>query len=192
MKILNISKSFGDKKVLENINLTFAAGEVTCIMGASGSGKTTLLNILAGLMPPDSGDVIWDSTSKKISMVFQEDRLLSWETALNNVLFVTNPARNYIEQAKKLLSEAGLGDSINKKAAKLSGGMKRRVAICRALIADYDLLILDEPFKGLDAKIKPVIMNMIKARIDANKYVLCVTHDASEVEYLKGRLVKLL
>ena len=191
MKLLNINKHFGDKKVLENINLTFAPGEITCIMGASGSGKTTLLNILTGLAPPDSGNVIWDSTSKKISMVFQEDRLLNWETALSNVLFVTSHSRNYTEQAKKLLTEAGLGDSINKKAAKLSGGMKRRVAICRALIADYDLLILDEPFKGLDAKIKPIIMDMIKARIDTSKYILCVTHDASEVEYLKGNLVKL-
>jgi len=187
-KLKNICKSYGDKRVLTNVNLTLTPGEITCVMGASGIGKTTLMGILAGTVKADAGEVL---TTQLVSAVFQEDRLLEWETALSNVLFVTNPASQYVEKAKQLLTQAGLGDSINKKAAELSGGMKRRVCICRALIADYDLLILDEPFKGLDSEIKPVIMGMVKEHLRKNACAVCVTHDAAEVAFFGRRLVAL-
>jgi len=180
-------------------------------MGASGIGKTTLVNIIARLLAPDSGEILWydgpyyiDSSSGtgsakritpetqyKCSIVFQEDRLLDWETALTNVLFVASPTSQYTQKAKQLLTQAGLADSIYKKAAELSGGMKRRVCICRALISNHDLLILDEPFKGLDGETKPIIMTMIKRYLQKNKYVICITHEHSEVEFLQGRLIHL-
>jgi len=186
IKLENICKSYENKNVLSNINLTFNSNEISCIMGDSGRGKTTLVNIITGLVKPDSGTLI-GLENVKISIVFQEDRLLNWETALSNVLFVTNKKH----KARELLIQAGLGDSINKKAIELSGGMKRRVCVCRALIAEYDLLILDEPFKGLDANIKPIIMNMVKEQISPNKCIICITHDPSEAEFLGGKLIVL-
>jgi len=190
IEIKNICKSYGSKQVLDNVNLTVAPGEMTCIMGASGIGKTTLVNIVAGIVVPDSG-IVLGMDNAKVATVFQEDRLLEWETALSNVLFVTSPARQHVSTAKSLLTRAGLADSINKKAAKLSGGMKRRVCICRALIADYDMLILDEPFKGLDGDTKLVMMQLVKDNLRKGASALCVTHDVSEVEFMGGKLVGL-
>lgn len=201
IKLTNICKRYGDKQVLENICLTFTEG-INCIMGASGRGKTTLAYIIGGLVKPNSG-YITGIDGKKISFVFQEDRLLEWETAISNVLFVTKSTVQNREKACELLTQAGLSDSLYKKASELSGGMKRRVCLCRALIADYDLLILDEPFKGLDSGIKPTIMAMVKECLlensleDKNKLedkrksktVICITHDHSEVEFLGGNLV---
>ena len=211
IRLENICKSYENNVVLSNINLTIRSNEITCIMGHSGRGKTTLVNVIAGLVKPDAGAIIWLDKkaamsfsegsvagkhpidyNAKISIVFQEDRLLNWETALSNVLFVTNKKTTSLsERAQELLIQAGLGDSINKKAVELSGGTKRRVCICRALIAEYDLLILDEPFKGLDSDIKPIIMNMVKEQKNSNKCIICITHDPSEAEYLGGKLIML-
>jgi NitT/TauT family transport system ATP-binding protein len=186
----NIYKSFGTppKYVLEDINLTLPSG-ITCLMGASGIGKTTLAYILAGILNPDSG-MITGREGKKISFVFQEDRLLESETTLTNVLFVTPSAKKYAAKARALLTQAELGESINKKASELSGGMKRRVALCRALIAEHDILILDEPFKGLDEETKPKIIKMVLEHT-TNKIVLCITHDITETDMLKSRLIRI-
>jgi NitT/TauT family transport system ATP-binding protein len=177
IELKNICKAFGEKEVLHDVSLTFREG-ITCVMGASGIGKTTLANIIAGLAAPDSGEVI-GTRDKKISMVFQDDRLLEWETALSNVLFVNNDR----DRAIALLTEAGLADSLHKKTAELSGGMKRRVCLCRALIADHNMLILDEPFKGLDNELKPSVMNMVKTH--ANGIIICITHDRTEADFLR-------
>jgi NitT/TauT family transport system ATP-binding protein len=223
----NIRKSYGDEIVLDGVSLEFSPG-ITCVMGQSGIGKTTLVNILAGLVTPDSGEIT-GLDGLKISMVFQEDRLLEWESALSNVLFVTRgksggryavdterlqstrsalsrnatPAEERAciarynsvtpprTRAVELLTQAGLEDSIHKKAAELSGGMKRRVCLCRALIADYDLLILDEPFKGLDNETKPAIMQMLLNNAPKDKVTICITHDPAEAEFLGGKIFTL-
>ena len=187
IQLTNICKSYGSPPtpVLTDVSLTFNEG-ITCIMGASGIGKTTLINIISGLVRHDSGHIT-GLDGKKISMVFQEDRLLSWETALTNVLFVTKPHKK--NMAKELLTQAGLADSMHKKVHELSGGMKRRVCICRALAAEYDVIILDEPFKGLDSGTKPVIMDMVK-KYTTGKTVICITHDAHEAKAL-GEVVTL-
>jgi NitT/TauT family transport system ATP-binding protein len=186
--LADVNKIFGDKAVLSGFNLELKPG-INCIMGPSGSGKTTIVNILAGLIAPDSGEVNIPPGAK-FSFVFQEDRLLEWESALTNVLFATKHFKQNMPKAMELLNEADLADSIHKKARELSGGMKRRTAICRALIADYDILILDEPFKGLDAKIKPRIMDMVK-KYTEGKFVLLITHDPYEAEYLGGQLIEI-
>lgn len=189
IELTNICKRYGDKQILDNICMTFNEG-ITCIMGASGRGKTTLAYIIGGLIKSDSG-YITGLEGKRTSFVFQEDRLLDWETAIGNVLFVTKSIRQNQEKADHLLMQAGLSESMYKKAAELSGGMKRRVCLCRALIADYELLILDEPFKGLDSGIKPLIMTMVKEHSlrSEGKTVICITHDLTEAEFLGGKLV---
>lgn len=190
VEMKGIYKSFNAPQgmVLDNVDLSLPIG-ITCLMGASGIGKTTLANILAGLVKPDSGEVT-GREGKRLSMVFQEDRLLDWASALTNVLFVVPSAKKTLDRAMELLTQAGLGDSLHKKAAELSGGMRRRVALCRALVGDFDLLILDEPFKGLDEGIKPGIFKMVREH-GAGKVVLCITHDAGEVAGLGGRKVML-
>ena len=188
VELKGVCKSFGDKLVLSKFDLVLERG-ITCIMGASGKGKTTIVNVLAGLVQADTGSVNIPSGTK-FSFVFQEDRLLEWESALTNVLFVTTNAKKNAPRAEELLTEAKLSDSIHKKARELSGGMKRRVAICRALIADYDILILDEPFKGLDANIKPRIIDMVKNHTKG-KIVVAITHESFEAKYLGGKLVSI-
>ena len=190
IELKNICKSYGDPPVavLDNVNLKFPEG-ITCIMGPSGVGKTTLIYTVAGLVVADSGKIV-GRDGKKLSIVFQEDRLLDWESAITNVLFVSKSSRADFDRAKLLLERSGLADSIYKKASELSGGMRRRVCICRALIADYDLLILDEPFKGLDNEMRLEVMEMVK-EYSRGKIVICVTHDLDEVEFLGGSLVEL-
>ncbi|MCL2188566.1 MAG: ATP-binding cassette domain-containing protein [Defluviitaleaceae bacterium] len=186
----NISKSFNGTPVLVNINAVLSVG-ITCLMGQSGIGKTTFANLVAGLILPDEGTIA-GLEGKRVSYVFQEDRLLEHESALVNVLFVTADAKKNTPRAIALLTQAGLGESVNKKAAELSGGMKRRTALCRALIADYHVLILDEPFKGLDEETKPAIVEMLKQHVQQEeKIILCITHDLAEVEALGGVLLRM-
>ena len=187
IKIKHIFKRFGDKQVLSDFSLLIEGGITTCIMGPSGCGKTTLLRIIGGLETADRGEII--SNINKISFVFQEDRLSENYSAVSNIKFVVGKAvsRNEIEE---MLGEFGLEVSINKPARELSGGMKRRVAIARALCAEYDLLIMDEPLKGLDDKLKKAVMNIIKQKT-AGKTVIYVTHDKSEAEFFGDRLINM-
>ena len=215
IRMINISKAYGEHVVLQNFTADFPVGEVSCIMGASGIGKTTLIDILAGLTPADSGD-IQGVAGKKFSILFQEDRLLEWETTLTNVLFATAtpniqarfPLKSIIEKYKQtntnkqnaidLLTKAGLSDHIYKPAAELSGGMKRRAALCRALLPPHDILILDEPFKGLDGELKKSIMQLTLDTFHSfNKYdakvstLICITHDPAEAEFMGGNIMML-
>ena len=190
VQLKNICKSYDNRQVLNNISMAIPAGKFTCIMGASGIGKTTLLKIILGIIKPDSGS-IKASSAIKISTVFQEDRLLESETALRNVLFVTSSSRANTARAEQLLKRAGLEEFMHKKTATLSGGMKRRVCICRALIADYDLLILDEPYKGLDETTKENMIQLILDCVPKTAAALCVTHDTSEAIRLGGHVITL-
>lgn len=163
--------------VLPGVDLTLRPGSITAIQGESGIGKTTLLNILAGLVSPSCGHIT-GLEGRRVSMVFQEDRLLEWETALGNVLFVAGAKQE--AKARALLTQVGLGDSVDKKAAHLSGGMKRRVAICRALMVPYRLLILDEPFKGLDESTRLQTIATVKAHLPEGAAVVYATHDMGD------------
>ena len=180
MELQAISKRFGDAVVLENFSLTLADGRV-CLFGPSGCGKTTLMRILAGLERADGGKVT-GMTNKKIAYMFQEDRLLPWATALENVALVSDE-----DQAAKWLADLGLVDAMNKKPRELSGGMQRRVALARALAYEGDVLLLDEPFKGLDEELKSKAMALVKERFRGRLMIL-VTHDAKEAEFLAERI----
>ena len=156
-----VSKSFGGKKVFENLSLTISGGEMNCIMAPSGAGKTTLLRILMGLEETDSG-WITGFGGKRFSAVFQEERLCEYMTAVDNIRLVTPglDAGIVVQEMDRL----GLGDCCAQPVSQLSGGMRRRVSILRALLAEYDILCLDGPFKGLDDARKEQVLAYVKPK----------------------------
>lgn len=185
IQLHHISKAFDGKQVLQDVNLTLPAGKRTCIMGPSGCGKTTLLHILCGLTAPDQGTV--ENRPERISMVFQENRLCEDFSALENVRMV---ARNQEEKARELLQKLGLEEDLFKRVSSLSGGMKRRVAIARALLFDAPLLVMDEPFKGLDEETKEAVMQTVMAET-AGKTLLFITHDEEEAQRFADQVIVL-
>ena len=187
MELKGICKAFGEKQVLRDLNLTLPEGSVTALMGPSGCGKTTLLRILMGLEAADSGELI-GMENIRISAVFQEDRLLTRLTAEGNLRFVA-ATEAQLREIPALLQEMGL-ENETEPAATFSGGMKRRLAIARALLAEYDLLVLDEPFRGLDEDTKRQVMATVQRR-SAGKTVLFVTHDEEEARSMAEHMVKL-
>lgn len=187
IELKNLTKSFGEKTVFQNFSHVFPEGETTCVMGPSGCGKTTLLNLLLGLEAPDSGEILGLDGLKR-SAVFQEDRLCENVSAPSNLRLVS-PALSR-RDAEGALSQLGLGDSLRQPVREFSGGMKRRVAILRALCAEYGVLLADEPFHGLDAAMKLRTMEYFREKT-AGKTVILVTHDPEEAKFFAGRLLEL-
>ena len=186
LKAVDITKRFGENTILENFSHEFTEGKATAILGRSGGGKTTLLNILMGLLAPDSGNVIREG---RISAIFQEDRLCENLTASANIRLVTGKRLTKAQIAEEL-AEVGLGGCENKPVRELSGGMKRRVALLRALLTEYGILFADEPFKGLDEVTRADVMRYFK-RKTAGKTVVFVTHDSVESDTLADEVIHL-
>lgn len=184
-----VTKRFGEQVVLDRLDLDLADGAVTAVMGPNGSGKTTLARLVLGLTAPDAG-TISGTAGHRGAMTFQEDRLCDQLTAVRNVRLVLD--RSVPASAVEAeLRRVGLdGESLTKPARDLSGGQRRRVAIVRALMADADLVVLDEPFKGLDADGKSVLMAYVRER-RADRTMLLITHELSEAEYFGARVVDL-
>lgn len=187
IELRNIWKSYGEKKVLSDFSYVFPEGETTCIMGTSGCGKTTLLRLLLGLEPPDSGEIL-GMEGKKKSAVFQENRLVESISAPANLRLVTPSLSR--SQAEQLLTDVGLGGSLHQPTRELSGGMQRRVTILRALAADWDILLADEPFVGLDDATKQQTMELFRQRT-AGKTVLLVTHEEREAKLFGSPILRL-
>ncbi|MBR2781854.1 MAG: ATP-binding cassette domain-containing protein [Oscillospiraceae bacterium] len=187
IELKNLTKSFGEKQVLKDLTWSVPEGRISVIMGPSGGGKTTLLRILLGLEHADSGTVS-GLEGKRLSAVFQEDRLCENVSAVSNLRLV-NPALSR-KSAENMLEKLGLGDALRQPVRELSGGMKRRVAIARALCTEYDVLLADEPFKGLDEETKRRTMAFFSESA-REKTVILVTHDPSEAEILGGRILPL-
>ena len=177
----NICKSYGGISVLSDLSLEIAAGSVTAVMGASGCGKTTLVSILAGLVQPDSG-VVRIEPDTKLSAIFQEDRLCGNLTVLANIRLVTGKTRTDAEILSALES-VGLSGCADRKASELSGGMKRRAALVRALLAISGVVFLDEPFKGLDVQTRAAVTEYCRRMLGGRTAVL-VTHDRTDCEAL--------
>lgn len=180
MKIENISKSFEKQDVIKNFSLEIPEKSITCIIGPSGCGKTTLLNIIANLTKPNEGKVSFSEKEKQgISYLFQEPRLLDWFTVLENVKLVLNGDE---KKSKEILEKVGLGDSLSKYPQELSGGMKQRVSMARAFAFPSSVLLMDEPFQNLDAKLKKDLLDVFLNLWNEaqNKTVLWVTHDITE------------
>lgn len=178
--ISHVYKDFDRGPVLRDVSLTVRQGETVCLMGPSGLGKTTLLRCVAGLERPESGFIT--GVPERLGYVFQEDRLCGVFSAVANVRLATGRTLPEPEILRHL-EELGLAGSARRPVSQLSGGMRRRVAILRALLAEYDLLFLDEPFKGLDQETKEIVMADTRRRC-AGRTVLFVTHDPAELEAL--------
>lgn len=191
LTIKNISKSFEKKKIFEDFSIKFSNDSTNIILGESGGGKTTLLNIIAGLLPKDGGEVYLNS-KMSISYVFQEDRLLPWLTVKDNLkttllkYYDSKTIESEIEKYLYLLKIEEAGDKYPKE---LSGGMKQRVNIARALLKPSNIILLDEPFKSLDYKTKYLIMDELKKIIKNEKrLIIFVTHDLEEAIFLEGKV----
>lgn len=184
--VKKISKSYGQEQVLKDFSCDFPEGKLTCIMGRSGGGKTTLIKLLMGLEKPTEGS-IEGLFGKKLSAVFQEDRLCENLSAAANIRLV---CRNHVsdEELKSAFQRVYLNEVWRKPVRELSGGMRRRVAILRALFAEYDFLILDEPLKGLDEETKQKTAVYILEKTQG-KTVLVVTHDEEEAKLLRAEKI---
>ena len=183
--IRNLSKSFGDKRVLEGFNLTVPDGGICCIMGESGCGKSTLIKLIMGIYAPDGGEIA--GVPGKIAAVFQEDRLCEDFSALTNVRIT---AARGVTSARISEEFRALGLEGNEKtpARQLSGGMRRRVALIRAFMTDAPLIILDEPFTGLDPDNRALAIDYVRAH-RSGKTIILVTHDASDADALVAEQV---
>ena len=173
LQVHNLCKSYGGETVLRDVSFTAGPG-VTCLMAPSGAGKTTLLRILLGLETADSGTMRLPANCRWAA-VFQEDRLLEQLDAMGNLRFVLG--KDFREEAAAaLLAELGLGDVGGKPVRDFSGGMKRRLALARALLAPFDVLALDEPFTGLDRDNRERAWRCVREHA-AGKPVLLVSHE---------------
>lgn len=174
MRLTDIRKTYGSKTVLDGLSLEIKEGEITCILGKSGVGKTTLLNALAGIIDFD-GEVA--PRIERVGYVFQENRLLPYMTVRQNLQFVGGRDA-FIEE---LLPECGLELLMERKAANLSGGEKRRVELLRAFCVESDAVLLDEPFTALDTATKEKILALAHRLIrEKKKTAVFVTHDLDE------------
>ncbi len=179
-----VSFSYGDTPVLSDVSLTLPQNGAVCLFGPSGCGKTTLLRLIAGLESPTAGTVHRDA--RRIAMVFQDDRLAPWLTVRENLLLVTDD----VSAVDAALAAVSLQDAAEQRPDELSGGMQRRVAIARALAFGGDLLILDEPFNGLDEALKVSIAAKLRERFAGCPIVL-VTHSLEEAALFDATIVNL-
>ena len=200
IEVRNLTKSFGDKVVLDNINVTFETGKTNLIIGQSGSGKTVLMKNLVGLLQPTSGEVLYDDRdfirmSKKekvlmrreMGMIFQSAALFDSLNVLENVMFPLDmfSTMNYRERAKRAqecLDRVNLIEAQQKYPGEISGGMQKRVAIARAIVMNPKYLFCDEPNSGLDPKTSLVIDELLSGITkDYNMTTIINTHDMNSV-----------
>ena len=204
----NVSKSFGDKKVLESVSLTLEKGEIVCILGASGVGKSTLFHIISGLLMPDEGRVLLDGedvTGKpgKISYMLQKDMMLPYKTVLDNValpLMIKKTSgegkigswrrtRTAREKADAYFEEFGLSGYEKKYPAQLSGGMRQRAALLRTYLFSQEVALLDEPFSALDTITKGKMHQWyLSIMEEIHMSTLFITHDMDEAIILSDRI----
>ena len=182
----HLTLSYDSQQVLKDCSLRVEAGSRVALMGPSGCGKTSLINVIAGLLTPDSGKV---SVNGKVSYVFQEPALFPWLTAVDNINVVLSDRPETLPRAEQLLEAVGLSDCRDKYPHQLSGGQKQRIAICRALAYGGDILLLDEPLKGLDADTRDQVSALLLQEW-TGKMLLLVTHDPSEAQSLCDRVYR--
>lgn len=190
--INGLNKAYGDMVLFSNFNLAFPEGEITCILGPSGCGKTTMLNMIGGITRPDSGSIT-GFEGKSLSYIFQDPRLLPWKTVEENIAFVLNQNLPEAERKRitnrfiRLVDLEGFADYY---PAKLSGGMRQRVSIARAFAYPSDIILMDEPLKGLDVKLKFNLIRTFSHIWQSDKRtVIFVTHDVDEALLLGHEIV---
>ncbi|MBY4798265.1 ATP-binding cassette domain-containing protein [Collinsella sp. AGMB00827] len=179
--LTSVSKSFGAQRVLSKLDMSLAAGSLTCLMGPSGAGKTTLLRIILGLERIDAGQIS-NSMPGSISVVFQEDRLAIELTPIENVALVMGGRASY-QHLVSVLSEILPPECLNRPVSQLSGGQRRRVALARAVLAPSSMIVMDEPFTGLDAATRQEVIRFV-LRHRACRTLLVSTHGEQDAELL--------
>ncbi len=197
-RLTHVSKSFagptGAQLVLDDISLDVAPGEFVTLLGASGCGKSTLLNLVAGLDRPSAGSI--ETPGGRLTLMFQEHALFPWLTAGKNIELALRlrgvPKAARRTEAERLLDLVRLGGAYGKRVHELSGGMRQRVAMARALAQDSQLLLMDEPFAALDAITRDVLHDeLTRIWAETNTSVLFVTHNVREAVRLAQRVVLL-
>ncbi len=194
IEIKGLHKNYGEISLFRDFSITFPDASITCILGPSGCGKTTLLNTIGNISKPDSGSLS-GFDHKAISYIFQDPRLLPWKTARENIQFALPeniPGEEREKMAERFTRMVELTDFADYYPSKLSGGMRQRVNIARAFAYPSDIILMDEPLKGLDIKLK---LNLIRtfSRIWQNdkRSVIFVTHDVDEALLLGNEIVVL-
>ena len=188
LAVRDLSKAFENLQVLQGVNLDFKDSGIYCLMGPSGTGKTTFLRILMGLEKADTG-VIQGRDGKRFSAVFQEDRLCEAYTPLDNVMMAADRSVTR-EAARRELCRILPEESVSRPVYTLSGGMKRRTAVCRALLAPYDILVMDEPFAGLDGDTRGQVLRYVREKTEG-KLVILSTHMEEDAAVLGAETVRL-
>jgi NitT/TauT family transport system ATP-binding protein len=202
VSVRNVSKTYDDVEALRDLSLDFPRGQLTSLLGPSGCGKTTLLKIIAGLLEPNSGDI--EVNGKAVTgpgpdraFVFQDFALLPWASVMRNVAFglelrgVAKTEREDI--AKKYIDDVGLGGFENAYPHELSGGMRQRVGLARALSVDAQVLLMDEPFSAVDEQTRRKFQEDLLSLVqNENKTFIFVTHSIEEAVYVSDQIAILL
>jgi nitrate/nitrite transport system ATP-binding protein len=207
LELKNVCKSYGSgaqrSSILKDLSLRVEPGEFVAIVGFSGSGKTTLINLLAGLVAPDSGEVLKNGApitgpGPDRGIVFQSYSLMPWLSVRDNValavdrVFSSESATERAERVKRYVSMVGLTPAIDKKPAQLSGGMRQRVSVARALATDPDVLLLDEPLSALDALTRANLQDeIVRIWSEDRKTVVLITNDVDEALMVADRIIPL-
>ncbi|MFN6559004.1 MAG: ATP-binding cassette domain-containing protein [Nostoc sp. ChiSLP01] len=193
LSILDLTKDFGKKNVLNSLNLEVAPGEFVAIVGRSGCGKSTLLRLVSALDKPSSGGILLDGEplrklSRSVTVMFQDPRLLPWKRVIENVGLGLQG--NWRERAKWALQKVGLEDRAEEWPHVLSGGQRQRVSLARALVSQPRLLLLDEPLGALDALTRLEMQHLIENLWQERKFTaFLVTHDVEEAVALADRVI---
>lgn len=206
VELIDVSRGFGEEweyeEVVKNLTFEIKPGDLTCIVGPSGCGKSTIVNLVAGYDHPETGKILLNGKpvtgpAKDRMVVFQETALMPWQTTYENVVFGPRlrheGSKSEIDkEARRLLDKVGLGDFKHKYPSQLSGGMQRRAELARALINRPVLLIMDEPFRGLDAMSRPLMQEFFLRLFEENRRTnLFVTSEIEEAIFLADRLIVL-
>jgi phospholipid/cholesterol/gamma-HCH transport system ATP-binding protein len=208
IEVKNIQKKFGDKTVIEDVSAVMNTGQCNLIIGTSGSGKTVLMKCMVGLFEPDDGEVLYDGKNfttmdtenkteirKEIGMLFQGSALFDSQTVEQNVMFPLNmftqwPLKKKLDRVNEVLARVNLVDTNKKFPAELSGGMKKRVALARAVVLNPKYLFCDEPNSGLDPQTSLVIDKLIKEiTIEYNITTVVNTHDMNSVMEIGNNII---
>lgn len=192
LAIRNLKKGYNTQiPIFENFNLIIEENKITCILGPSGIGKTTLLNVISGITDADSGDLS-DFKNRNFSYIFQEPRLLRWKTVYDNINFVLKdlyPKKEAGQITNKYIDMVGLTKFRDYYPNNISGGMIQRVSIARAFAYPSEILIMDEPFKSLDMKLKKNLINsFINLWEIDHRTIIFVTHDMEEAAYIGNNI----
>lgn len=187
LRVENIHIELMTAPIIDNLSFQIASGECLCLVGPSGCGKTTVLRAIAALQEITSGSI--QHSFQRLAFLFQEPRLLPWRSALENVALVAPHKQAAIPALLQRLGFAS-GD-FDKYPHELSGGMRQRIALARALIIEPDLLLMDEPFSALDHQLRRALQHLIAEKIQAGMAVCLVTHDRDEAVLLASQIIRL-